>query len=81
MKPIANKGTALKSIQEEKHARAAMFVGDDRTDEEAFAAMSGPDIAVKVGNGPTRAALRAIDVEQVADLLFDLYQERRAFLG
>ena len=54
--------------------QAVLFAGDDVTDEDAFAALSPADgdVTVKVGEGPTAAALRVADPEAVAELLTTL---------
>src|SRR5690606_5861959 len=46
-----NKGDALRMIRRSAGATAAIFFGDDVTDEDAFAILQGPDVAVKVGDG------------------------------
>lgn len=60
----ANKGGAVRLLLE--HAplagRRAVFVGDDRTDEAAFALVRGRDgIGIKVGEGVTQATHRLSD--------------------
>lgn len=49
----------------------AVFAGDDRTDEDAFAALAerAGAITVKVGDGETRAAYRAAGPDAVRELL------------
>ena len=44
-------------------------IGDDRTDEDLFAALPEDAISVHVGTGPSRAALRVISPEAVRGLL------------
>ena len=66
----ANKGEALASLRQGASADAAVFIGDDVTDEDAFAVLLGPaDLAVKVGPGPTRAPHRVADTGEVAEVL------------
>jgi trehalose 6-phosphate synthase/phosphatase len=46
-----------------------LAMGDDRTDEDLFAALPDGSIAVHVGPAPSRAALRIRDVTAARDLL------------
>jgi len=46
-----------------------LAIGDDRTDEDLFAAVPPPGYTVKVGNGPTRAAMSVTNPGQVLALL------------
>ena len=46
-----------------------IFLGDDVTDENAFAALTGRGITIKVGEGETSAVHRMADVEAVVELL------------
>ncbi len=57
----ASKGTALAALQIALGAEATVFVGDDVTDEEAFAVLGTHDVAIKVGNGPTIASHHLAD--------------------
>ncbi|MFW8635131.1 trehalose-phosphatase [Cribrihabitans pelagius] len=60
----ANKGVALRRMASEAPfaGRRVVMIGDDRTDEDAFAAAQAlGGIAVKIGPGPTAATLRAPD--------------------
>ena len=53
-----DKGHALDLIRHQDGATAAVFVGDDVTDEKAFARLQGPDLGVKVGPGESLAEFR-----------------------
>ncbi len=75
-----NKGIALETIRHRVGASAAIFFGDDLTDEEAFASLAGPDIGVKVGPGPTRAAFRLADTTETARALARLCELRTEWL-
>jgi trehalose 6-phosphate phosphatase len=75
-----NKGAALDAIRHQVSVDAVLFVGDDDTDEDAFAVLSGPDISVKVGAGPSCATHRIGDTEDVARLLALLAQQRHEWL-
>ena len=59
-----------------------MYIGDDVTDEDAFAVLddASGDVTVKVGEGPTGAQHRIDDPDAVADVLLrilDLLGTRR----
>jgi trehalose-phosphatase len=77
----ADKGYALDAIRHQVGATAAVFVGDDVTDEDAFSRLTGPDLGIKVGLGPTFAELRVTDPEDVARLLARLVETRRDWLA
>ncbi len=53
-----------------------LYVGDDVTDETAFAVLGPDDIGVKVGSGETHAAYRVDGPEDVRELLQLLVAER-----
>ncbi|EHY89186.1 trehalose-phosphatase [Saccharomonospora azurea] len=75
-----DKGSALDTLRHQAGATAAVFVGDDVTDEKAFARLTGPDLGVKVGEGDTLAEYRIDDTEDVATMLAFLLEERRNWL-
>lgn len=63
-----SKGRAVARLAAEHPQAAPLFIGDDTTDEEAFAALpQGP--TVKVGEGETCARARLPDVEAVVNYL------------
>ena len=53
----ADKGTALRRLVAELGAAAAMYLGDDVTDEDGFRALGPDGLTVKIGDGDTGAAL------------------------
>ncbi len=63
------KGVALERLRTELGVVGVLYVGDDVTDENAFAVLGPDDVGVKVGDGDTRAAWRVADPEHVQDLL------------
>jgi 4-alpha-glucanotransferase len=71
VKPVwANKGAILERLPD--FCRAADFrfaAGDDRTDEDLFAALDAQAWTVRVGPGETRARFRVPDVAAVISLL------------
>ncbi len=76
-----NKGDALELVRHRAGASAVIFIGDDVTDEDAFALLTGPDLAVKVGPGQTRAPYRVDNQEQVARILARLSELRTRWLA
>jgi len=57
----ANKGVALRRLADEVGAAAIIYLGDDVTDEDAFAVLDPEDVGIKVGDGPTQARHRLAD--------------------
>ncbi|MEI2703769.1 MAG: hypothetical protein V9E89_00560 [Ilumatobacteraceae bacterium] len=54
-----------------------LFLGDDITDEDAFAVLGPDDVGVKVGDGATaRTSHRVAGVSEVAELLETLARLR-----
>ncbi|WP_018351344.1 trehalose-phosphatase [Longispora albida] len=75
-----SKGTALDRLRAQLGATAVLFVGDDVTDEKAFAHLQGPDLGIKVGPGESGAKYRVDSPEQVALLLATLVDIRKNWL-
>lgn len=65
----ADKGSALLRLRDDLGAAATLYLGDDRTDEDAFRALSPGDLTVKVGEGETVARHRVADPAAVVVLL------------
>ncbi|MFT4127600.1 MAG: trehalose-phosphatase [Gordonia sp. (in: high G+C Gram-positive bacteria)] len=66
-----SKGHALDTLRERIGADAVIYLGDDVTDEKAFAHLrphSG-DVGIKVGAGATAAGFRVADTDDVAAVL------------
>lgn len=76
-----SKGQALDTLRARVGASAVAFFGDDRTDEDAFATLAGPDLGVKVGAGQSLAEFRVADPGQVARLLARLADLRADWLA
>lgn len=71
-----NKGVALSRIRQRVGATAVVFIGDDVTDEDAFATLGGPDLGIKVGAGDSTARFRAAGTLDVARILGTLADRR-----
>lgn len=72
-----DKGSALVELRDRLDAATTVFVGDDVTDEDAFARLGDTDIAVKVGDTDTIAAHRLADPDTVLQWLRALSQTRQ----
>jgi trehalose-phosphatase len=75
-----HKGTALDALRMQLSASAVLFIGDDVTDENAFAHLHGPDVGIKIGPGETRAGFRVESPLDAARLLGLLLETRRNWL-
>ena len=75
----ADKGTAVKNLAVWSCSDATLYVGDDATDERAFAALNpaSGDVTIKVGSGETSAVHRIPDPEAVVEMLNFFINERR----
>ena len=84
----ATKGDGIRMLARAGGPTAMGYLGDDVTDEDAFAALDeltdsralNAGLTVKVGSAQTRAAWRIADPAAVADLLGRLVAERTDFL-
>ena len=64
-----DKGTALMALASDLGVVSTAFLGDDLTDEEAFAHLSPGDVAIKVGDAGTIAPHRLRDPHAVLAFL------------
>ena len=71
-----DKGEAVDILRDRTGSAAVVFLGDDVTDEKAFARMRGADVGVKVGPGETLAGLRIESPDDVAEALTYLLNAR-----
>ena len=63
------KGHALLALADRLGRRPIVFLGDDVTDEEAFAMLGPDDVSIRVGPGPSCARYRLADTDAVVALL------------
>jgi trehalose-phosphatase len=75
-----NKGTAVDALRMQSSASAVLFLGDDVTDENAFAELHGPDLGIKIGAGETAAAYRVEDPTEAVRALGLVLEARRKWL-
>ncbi|MCV7298137.1 trehalose-phosphatase [Mycobacterium barrassiae] len=72
-----DKGEAVDILRDQTGSAAVVFLGDDVTDEKAFARLRDGDIGVKVGPGETAASYRVESPDDVAAALAYLLDRRR----
>ena len=72
----AGKDAAVAALRASIGATAVLFAGDDVTDEDAIAALSGDDLGIRVGPGETSARVRVDDAEELAGVLSTLAKMR-----
>jgi trehalose 6-phosphate phosphatase len=75
----SNKGIALRRAMEESGCEAVLYVGDEQTDEDAFAAISRDRLlAIRVESSPASYAPYHLESQQEIDVLLrTLLHERR----
>ena len=71
-----NKGAAVERLRSRFGAAAVVYLGDDTTDEHAFAVLHDNDVGIKVGPGATAANHRIPNQEDVA-AVFDHLRANR----
>ncbi|GGR22882.1 MULTISPECIES: bifunctional alpha,alpha-trehalose-phosphate synthase (UDP-forming)/trehalose-phosphatase [Agromyces] len=74
----SDKGESLTRVRQYLGSTAVLYVGDDVTDEDAFAVLDVDDVGVKVGQGKSLAGHRVRGTEDVALLLETLADAREA---
>jgi trehalose-phosphatase len=72
------KGTAVQRLRQMFAPDVLCYLGDDTTDEDAFAELGPQDIGFKVGPGPSRAGRRLAGPAETVALLVSLAQRRSA---
>jgi trehalose-phosphatase len=68
----AGKAGALRRLRALVRADLVAFAGDDVTDELALRTLKSPDVAIKVGQGPTAAEFRVANPQTMCDFLIQL---------
>jgi len=70
-----NKGRIMPTLTPQRLASTTVLaIGDDRTDEDLFAAVPADAVTIRVGPGPTRARFRLESVPAVRTLLRSLVE-------
>ena len=73
-----SKGHALDALRARTGADVVLYLGDDVTDEKAFAHLGDSDVSIKVGDGATIARHRIPDTDTVATVLDFLVTRRQS---
>ncbi|GAA4414619.1 trehalose-phosphatase [Georgenia halophila] len=70
------KGDAMVQLRQSLDVDAALYIGDDTTDEDAFVVLDATahDLTIKVGEGPTAAAYRVTDPDEASAVLLRLVE-------
>jgi trehalose-phosphatase len=74
------KGAAINTLRTQNSASAVVYLGDDATDETAFANLSGLDVGVRIGAGETQANFIVNTPESAVSVLALLTEGRRRWL-
>lgn len=72
----SDKGSALQYIRSQLPEAPVLFLGDDVTDEDVFAALKSDDVGIKVGEGESVATSRVEDPATVSAILARLVELR-----
>ena len=72
----SDKGSALQRLRQEIAPDVIVFIGDDVTDEDAWAALEPSDVGIAIGRPDTNARLHLGSQTEVASLLADLVSHR-----
>lgn len=75
---VEGKDAAVARLRELSGASAVLFAGDDLTDEDAITSLGADDLGIRVGEGATAATLRVANITELAGVLSQLAQLRRA---
>jgi trehalose 6-phosphate synthase/phosphatase len=71
-----NKGTAARKLVSAGENDFILAMGDDRTDEELFAALPDSAVTIKVGKGPTKASYSYTKQSSVASFIEKLIEAK-----
>jgi trehalose 6-phosphate phosphatase len=75
------KGTVIETLRERADADAVVYLGDDVTDDDAFAALGPDDLGISIGTTPTQAEFRVSSPRAAAHVLGVLARERTRSLA
>lgn len=76
------KGDAIRWLREGMDGRPdVLYLGDDVTDEAAFAVLGPADVGIKVGDGPTAATHRVASERAALGVLALLWRRRSTWLA
>lgn len=75
------KGAGLSRLRDRLSGPQVLYLGDDITDEDAFAQLVPGDVGVKVGHGETLARWRLGSVHEVTELLVALADQRSRWIS
>ena len=70
------KGAALHALRRSLAADVVVYLGDDVTDDDAFAVLGEGDLAISIGPTPTGAAFQVASPRAAAEVLTLLAEER-----
>ena len=70
------KGAALHALRRSLDADVVVYLGDDVTDDDAFAVLGEGDLAISIGPTPTGAAFQVASPRAAAEVLTLLAEER-----
>ena len=70
------KGAALKALRSSVGADAVVYLGDDVTDDDAFAVLGQDDLAISIGPTPDRRSFQVASPRAAAEVLGLLAEER-----
>jgi trehalose 6-phosphate phosphatase len=77
----STKGIAIDRLKDSFHPTATIYLGDDTTDEDAFAVLKAGDVGVKVGPGESAATARVAEPADVATVLAAIARLRASAVG
>jgi len=74
------KGVALQALRSNLEADTVVYLGDDVTDDTAFAVLSETDLGISIGPTPTQAEFQVASPRAAADVLAQLAEARARWL-
>ena len=74
------KGVAIQALRSSLEADTVVYLGDDVTDDTAFAVLSETDLGISIGPTPTQAEFQVASPRAAADVLAQLAEARARWL-